>query len=73
MYKRQEPYFQWLYDVPVIPGSTFAMLNLQGNEDWFISDQLINAGNAINYGIDITFEKYMSRGFYYMATASLYD
>ena len=49
------------------------MLNLQGNEDWFISDQLINAGNAINYGIDITFEKYMSRGFYYMATASLYD
>ena len=73
LHLRIEPYFQWLYDVPVIPGSTFAMLNLQGNEDWFISDQLINAGNAINYGIDITFEKYMSRGFYYMATASLYD
>ncbi len=27
----------------------------------------------MNYGIDITFEKYMSRKFYYMATASLYN
>lgn len=73
MHLRIEPYFQWLYDVPVIPGSTFSMINLQGNEDWFISDRLENEGNAMNYGVDITLERYMSQGFYYMATASLYD
>lgn len=73
LHLRIEPYFQWLYDVPIVPGSTFSMINLQGNEDWFISDRLKNEGNAVNYGIDITLERYMSHGFYYMATVSLYD
>ncbi len=73
LHLRMEPYFQWLYDVPVVEGSTFSMINLQGNEDWFITDQLKNEGNACNYGVDITLERYMSQGFYYMATASLYD
>lgn len=68
-----EPYLQWLYDVPLATEGTFSMLNLQGNEDWFITERLVNNGNAVNYGIDVTFEKYMSRGFYYMATASLYN
>ena len=27
----------------------------------------------MNYGIDITFEKYITNGFYYMVTASLFD
>lgn len=27
----------------------------------------------MNYGIDITFEKYITAGFYYMVTASLFD
>lgn len=70
---RIEPYFQWLYDVPVVSGSTFSMLNLQGNEDWFMAAPLTNEGNAMNYGIDMTLEKYMSHGFYYMATASIYN
>ncbi len=73
LHLRIEPYFQWLYDVPVVEGSTFSMINLQGNEDWFISNRLKNEGNARNYGVDITLERYMSQGFYYMATASLYD
>lgn len=71
---RIEPYYQWLYDVPVIgDNSTFSMINLQGNDDWFISNPLVNEGYARNYGIDITLEQYMHRGFYYLASASLYD
>ncbi len=73
LHLRIEPYFQWLYDVPVAAGSTFSMINLQGYEDWFLSAPLTNEGNALNYGVDITLERYMSRGYYYMATASLYD
>ena len=71
---RIEPYFQWLYDVPVIGGnSTFSMINLQGNDDWFISDRLVNDGYARNYGVDLTLEQYMKHGFFYTATASVYD
>ncbi|HJC26635.1 MAG TPA: hypothetical protein H9760_03240 [Candidatus Alistipes stercoravium] len=34
---------------------------------------MANAGRGLNYGVDITFERFMARGFYYMATASLFN
>ena len=68
-----EPYFQYLYDAPIIPGSTYCFINLQGGDDLFLSDKLVNKGKGMNYGIDITFEKYITDGFYYMVTASLFD
>ena len=68
-----EPYFQYLYDAPIIPDSTYCFINLQGGDDLFLSDQLANKGKGMNYGIDITFEKYITNGFYYMVTASLFD
>lgn len=66
-----EPYFQQLYNVPIISDSTFSFINLQN--DWFITNKLSNKGKGVNYGIDITFERYMSEGYYYMLTASLFD
>lgn len=66
-----EPYFQQLYNVPIISDSTFSFINLQN--DWFITNKLSNKGKGVNYGIDITFEKYMSEGYYYMLTASIFD
>jgi len=68
-----EPYFQYLYDAPIIPGSTYCFINLQGGDDLFLSDKLVNKGKGMNYGIDITFEKYIINGFYYMVTASLFN
>lgn len=68
-----EPYFQYLYDAPIIPDSTYCFINLQGGDDLFLSDKLVNKGKGMNYGIDITFEKYMTNGFYYMVTASLFN
>jgi hypothetical protein len=68
---RIEPYLQQLFRVPVVAGSSFSLINLQ--RDWFIPDRLENSGKGFNYGIDATFEKYMSQGFYYMFTASLFD
>jgi len=68
---RIEPYFQQLFDVPMIADNTFSFINLQS--DWFITDPLVNEGKGLNYGIDITFEKYLSRAYYYMLTASLFD
>jgi hypothetical protein len=65
-----EPYIQQLYNVPVIADSSFSFINLQG--DWFIKDKLENKGTGLNYGVDLTFEKYVSQGYYYLFTASLF-
>lgn len=71
MHFKVEPYVQMLYDVPVSPDSSFSMINYQ-NEMYFNST-LDNSGTGINYGIDFTFERFMNKGYYYMATASVYE
>jgi hypothetical protein len=68
---KAEAYYQLLFNVPVIADSSFSMLNQQN--DWFFNDKLQNSGNGKNYGMDITFEKYLSQGYYYMLTASLFN
>jgi len=66
-----EPYVQLLYDVPVIPDSSFSMINYQNN--MFFQARLDNSGTGINYGLDLTFERFMKKGYYYMVTASIYE
>jgi len=66
-----EPYYQQLYSVPVVANSSFSLLNLQS--DWFFAEKLQNTGEGRNYGIDLTLEKYMSKGYYYMLTGSLFE
>lgn len=71
LHLRIEPYMQYLYNVPVILGTSYSFLNLK--DEWFVTAPLCNKGKGLNYGIDLTFEKFMSNGFYYMLTASLYN
>lgn len=71
LHLKVEPYFQHLYDVPVIDGNSFSAINFQS--DWFFAEKMVNKGEGRNYGLDVTFEKYMSNGFYYMTTASIFD
>ena len=66
-----EPYFQYLYNVPVIDGNSFSAINFQS--DWFFAEKMVNKGEGRNYGLDVTFEKYMSNGFYFMSTGSIFD
>ncbi len=66
-----ETYYQYLFRVPVIADSSYSFLNLES--DWFFNDKLQNTGKGKNYGVDVTFEKYMSDGYYYMLTASLFN
>jgi len=67
---RIEPYFQYLYDVPVISDSSYSVLN---RSMFYVEDVLVNKGKGRNYGLDITFEKYMTKGMYYMITASIFN
>ena len=66
-----ESYYQHLFGLPVEANSTFSLINQQN--DWFVDKQLTNEGTGRNYGIDITFEKYMSQGYYYLVTASVFN
>lgn len=65
-----EPYFQYLFDVPVVADSSFSMIN---HRLWYLLSKLENKGNGINYGIDVTLERYMNNGYYYMFTGSLFN
>jgi len=65
-----ETYYQHLFDIPVMVNSYYSMLNNPGG---YFNDSLINEGTGRNYGIDITFEKYMTDNFYFLITASLFD
>jgi hypothetical protein len=71
MHLRIEPYYQYLYNIPVIPNSSFSLINL--DKDWFITDSLVNKGKGTNIGIDITFERFLQQGYYYLITASVFD
>lgn len=71
LHLRVEPYYQYLYAVPVIAGTSFSFLNLQN--DWFFAEKLQNTGAGKNYGVDITLEKYLSNGYYYLLTGSVFS
>ncbi|MBN2763646.1 MAG: carboxypeptidase-like regulatory domain-containing protein, partial [Bacteroidales bacterium] len=65
-----EPFYQKLFNIPVVPGSYISGINL--DDIWSFNDSLVNEGTGKNAGIDITLERYLNKGFYYMATASLF-
>ena len=64
-----EPYWQWLFDVPVEKGTTYSILN---HISFFQDRALTNDGAGRNYGIDLTLERYLKDGLYGMLTATLF-
>lgn len=64
-----EPYFQYIFDVPVEEGSTFSLIN---NRTFYIDRHLVSEGASRNYGIDFTAERYLRDGYYGMFTATLF-
>ena len=64
-----EPYWQWLFDVPVEKGTTYSILN---HNQFYQDRALVNEGAGRNYGIDFTLERYLKDGLYGMFTATLF-
>ena len=69
MHLKIEPYYQYLFRIPIEEHSSFSIIN---HQDFYLERILKNKGSGRNYGIDITLEQYMKDGFYYMITASLF-
>lgn len=66
-----EPYYQMLENVPVYANSSFSIINVTNN--WAINRKLENTGTGKNYGIDVTLERFLKDGYYYLFTATLFD
>jgi len=71
LHLKMEPYFQHLFNIPIIENSTESLLNLQN--DWFINDAYVNTGKGQNYGLDVTLEQYINNGFYYLIAGSIFN
>ena len=71
---KAEAYYQSLYDVPVNTfSSSYSMLNTGASFKTDLEDKLTNGGTGTNYGVELTLEKFFSKGYYGLFTASLYD
>ncbi|MDB4303314.1 TonB-dependent receptor [Desulfosarcina sp.] len=68
---RAEVYYQHLFSTPVEQGTSFSLSNT--DTDWFINQTLVNEGTGQNYGLDLTLERFMNNGYYYMFTASVFN
>lgn len=71
---KAEAYLQWLSDIPVeATPSSFSILN--AGADFVFPDKgnLVNEGTGTNQGVELTVEKFFSRGWYSLVTVSLFD
>jgi hypothetical protein len=69
---KTELYYQHLYNVPidVNPTSHYSLIN---QSDWFTDRALVSEGLGRNYGLELTLERFLSNGLYYLVTTSLYE
>lgn len=77
---KAEVYYQYLYDIPVSSdtSSNYSTLNSENIFDIMSNNasnggELFSMGQGQNYGLDITIEKFFSKKYYAMFTASLFD
>jgi hypothetical protein len=70
-----ETYFQHIFDVPVdaAESNSFSMLNNGASFDFSMAEYLANEGTGQNYGVELTLERFMHRGLYYLVTASVFE
>ncbi len=71
---KAEAYFQRIYNIPVNTfSSSYSMLNSGATFKPDLQDSLTNKGTGKNYGIELTIEKFFSKGYYGLFTSSLYN
>jgi hypothetical protein len=69
-----ETYYQDLFNIPVTPDiPQYSILNI--GTDFYIErqDNLVNKGTGVNYGLELTLEKFFHRNYFFLFTASLFQ
>lgn len=72
---KTEVYYQYIFNAAVNAHEkdSYSILNQGADFHLSVPDTLNNEGTGINYGLEITLEQFMNRGFYYLMTASFYE
>ena len=71
---KTEVYYQYLYNVAVDrDSSAFSMLNVGADFNMPNNGDLVNNGSGENLGFELTLERSFNRGFYVLATASIFE
>ncbi len=71
---KAETYGQYIYNAAVEEApSSFSMLN--AGADFYFPDKtnLVNGGTGYNYGLELTLESFLHKGFYYLVTVSVFE
>lgn len=70
---KAETYYQSINGAAVeMRPSSFSLLNAGVEFEPINRDSLVNGGEGVNYGIELTLEKFYSKGYYFLITTSLY-
>jgi hypothetical protein len=71
---KAEVYYQKLYNIPVAPQRPeFSLISQGGGYGFITYHNMVNEGVAENKGVELTLEKFLKNGFYYLVTASVFD
>lgn len=71
---KSEIYYQYLYNIAVDrQSSAFSMLNSGANFTFPNNADLVNEGTGYNYGFELTVERFLNQGFYFLFTTSLFE
>lgn len=71
---KTEAYFQYIDRAPVEKNkSSFSMLNAGADFATPNNTNLVNKGFGRNYGLELTLEKFLSKGYYFLVTGSLFQ
>lgn len=71
---KAEAYYQYIYNAPVknFP-NYFSVLNLGADFNSPNVNYLVSKGTGYNYGLELTLEKFYSKGYYFLFTSSLFE
>ncbi len=68
---KTEVYYHYIYDIPVYPFPPyFSTINFDYG---FEGNILVSEGTAYNMGIELTLEKFFSKGYHFLVNGTLYD
>lgn len=72
---KAEAYYQYITNagVDAKEKSPYSILNEGANFGVWTPDYINNSGTGRNYGVELTFEHFLNKGFYYLVTTSIFD
>jgi hypothetical protein len=71
---KSEVYYQSLFDIPVErTPSSYSLINEGADFVFQEKGSLVNEGTGTNYGVELTIEKFFSKGYYVLMTTSVFE